>query len=421
MNNRNRPIGRAAAKSELTRINALLKHPHLLIGGLAVQQYHTVRNSQDIDLVCNFETAQTIVAQLYNSLDWKVVEKHEDEYRPSFEITHKFKASEVGTIIFGPKISERESYQYIDWTALLKGAKPFRSGDKEFSNILVPQAHALAYTKFVSFLGRRGVAAKIEADLTDFVDLTNHEGFSVSLFYDLLRGSTAVDDITAQFASKIGPYRGILDKSCLQRIGEVLSQSDGNSRESRTEENGVVNSDVGAPELLAWDAITSTLNSLHRRIEVEFEPDMILTMSGPGSIAACYCMSINLRNVPLLVAATFPVKSKDGPSAKMFASLAKRSDWELVTTPKWMIYLPNLLRQDSEKPPKRPRRILIIDDRVISGESQRAVSTLLTSRGFDVRRAAMIASHSATDELHFVGTVREGNYYFPWGSKHGRS
>ena len=54
-------IDRAIAKEELARINGVLKEPHLLIGGLAVQQYHVTRDSKDIDLICSFEIADEII------------------------------------------------------------------------------------------------------------------------------------------------------------------------------------------------------------------------------------------------------------------------------------------------------------------------------------------------------------------------
>jgi hypothetical protein len=72
------PIDRAIAKDELARINDVLMEPHVLIGGLAVQQYHASRNSKDIDLVCRFETARTILEKLYPSIDWIVEDRQQD-------------------------------------------------------------------------------------------------------------------------------------------------------------------------------------------------------------------------------------------------------------------------------------------------------------------------------------------------------
>lgn len=135
----NKPIDRAIAKSELERINDVLQEPHLLIGGLAVQQFYTARDSKDIDLVCEFETARQILDALYPSRDWKVEDKQGNEYRPSFQIRHK--VENLGTIIFGPKISERTPYSHIDWNALKQGAEPFETASGHLKNILVPPAH----------------------------------------------------------------------------------------------------------------------------------------------------------------------------------------------------------------------------------------------------------------------------------------
>lgn len=215
-----KPIDRAIAKRELARINVVLRSPRLLIGGLAVQQYYAARISRDIDLVCDFQTTQLLLDTLYPSNDWKVIDKQNDEYRPSFRITHK--VDDFGAIIFGPKISEREPYAHIDWARLMAGAKPFAGPSGPLENILVPSAHALAYTKFISFLGRHAPNTKVQADLKDLVDLSNTEDFSVSLFYDLLRMSRAFEEITRNFRVKAAQYQELLARSCLNGIAAAF-------------------------------------------------------------------------------------------------------------------------------------------------------------------------------------------------------
>lgn len=217
----NRPIDIAVAKKELQRINDELSTPHLLIGGLAVQQYHLARHSKDIDLVCSFDTARQLLDILYPSRDWKVHDKQNDEYRPSFQIEHK--VEEYGVIIFGPKISERKSYEYIEWERLKRDARPFNGPTGPLQNILVPSAHGLAYTKFISFLGRIAPEAKIRADLKDLVDLTNNENFSVSRFFDLLRSSRSFSDLSADFRSKVQNYKDVLEQSCLAALSPLFS------------------------------------------------------------------------------------------------------------------------------------------------------------------------------------------------------
>jgi len=218
-----KPIDRAVAKGELKRIDDVLDEPHVLIGGLAVQQYYPARVSKDIDLICDFATAQRILEELYPSRDWRVHDGQKDEYRPSFQIEHK--VNDLGTIIFGPKISERAPYSHIDWDSLKKDAQPFAMGEETLQNILVPGVHALAYTKFISFLGRHLPTEKVTADLKDFADLTNHELFSVSLFYDLVRRSGSAAELLSDFRAK-SASSDVAKTSCLHDISAAFEKTD---------------------------------------------------------------------------------------------------------------------------------------------------------------------------------------------------
>ena len=219
MTKKRKLIERAVAKKELERIDAVLVGPHLLIGGLAVQQYYSARISHDIDLVCDFEVAQTILRKLYPSKDWKVEDSKNDDYRPSCRIRHK--VDDIGTIIFGPKISEREPYRHLDWGALVVGARPFKGTNQDLDHVLVPPPHALAYAKMISFLCRQSPDDKVATDLQDFCDLTNHEEFSVTLFYDLLRRSRASDELISTFRKKAGNYAELAEASCLHSLSEL--------------------------------------------------------------------------------------------------------------------------------------------------------------------------------------------------------
>lgn len=209
----NKPLDRGIAKAEIERINNSLQLPHLLIGGLAVQQYCTHRNSKDIDLVCEFEVSQILIKNLYPSLEWDVIELNEDDYRPCFRITHK--SQDKGEIIFGPKITERSPYDYINWNDLERGAKPFKYKKNELKNILIPPPHALAYMKFISFLGRFSHEKKRRQDLEDFTDLTNHREFSATDLYGLLTRSDNFEDLVTDFKGKSAIYQDILGRSCL--------------------------------------------------------------------------------------------------------------------------------------------------------------------------------------------------------------
>jgi hypothetical protein len=216
----NEPIERAIAAKELSRINATLASPHLLIGGLAVQQYHVARTSHDIDLVCSFAVAQSLLTELYPSGSWRIEDKRRDDYRPAYEITHRFE--QLGTIKFGPKIAQREPYEHINWSALIQRSRPYVGAEGELPNIRVPSPDGLAFTKLISFVSRLDQEKKARADLADFVDLTNHNAFSASHLLDLLRGTGMCDELMSRFRRASRPYREIVEDSCLFSLSQLF-------------------------------------------------------------------------------------------------------------------------------------------------------------------------------------------------------
>lgn len=213
------PIPQAEAKVQLERINDSVESPLLLIGGLAVQQYHPARSSHDIDLVCPYEEARRIL-DLYPSKDWRVEDENDDEYRPAYRITNKVR--DVGTILFGPKITEREPYANLNWDDIRLGATPFRYAGAVFENVLVPTADALAFSKLIAFLERGSNHLKVGQDLQDFVDLTNSDRFSSSAFYDQLRRTEAAPELLRRFAAKSADFSSTLEASSLIALARLL-------------------------------------------------------------------------------------------------------------------------------------------------------------------------------------------------------
>lgn len=215
-------IPRAAAKDELVRLNNFLEKPYIIIGGLAVQQYITSRNSVDIDLVCEFDTVRAILEQLYPTKDWYIRDVHDDDYRPTYEIEHRHKKKQ-GKIIFGPKVLERGGYANLDWDELAENAKPFFHNSQSLQNILVPPAHALAYSKLISIIGRdQNNIIKISKDFKDFSDLTNCSQFSLSKFWDILRASDETGSIREQFRVRLQNFPHVLDDCCIFSIAEMF-------------------------------------------------------------------------------------------------------------------------------------------------------------------------------------------------------
>ena len=187
-------IGIKDAKKELVRINSVLVKPHILIGGLAVNQYDVSRLSTDIDLVVDFSTASDIIKKLYPSLHWNVIDRNDDEIRPSYEIINR--ANPELVIRFGPKILQREPYELLKWNLLFNGANNFTYQNNKLENILVPSPVYLSFTKLISYIARKSTnPAKATADLHDFCNLTNRDSWNAIDFYTIVANVNAFDYI----------------------------------------------------------------------------------------------------------------------------------------------------------------------------------------------------------------------------------
>ncbi len=216
-----RIIDFAVAKDELTRINATLKSPILLVGGMAVQQYRVTRSSKDLDLVWDHELGTATLDQLYPSEEWEVCEENDDEFRPSYRIRHR--TCDLGEIAIGPKITQREPYKYIDWAALLPEARPFRYKKTELRNILVPSATGLAYTKLLSFIDRRAKRPdKGRQDLKDFVDLSNDHHFAPILFLALIQKGAAAEYVRTNLRLNDAAEIDLFGKSSIAALQNVF-------------------------------------------------------------------------------------------------------------------------------------------------------------------------------------------------------
>jgi len=215
------PIEIQVAKEELVRINDLLPAPRLLIGGLAVQRYVVTRKSKDIDLVCDYEEARRLARSLYPSHEWDVVEVNDDAYRPSFHITHHHKP--VGEILFGPKVTERAPYSFIDWDTLMQNATPYVFQGVPLLNIQIPCCSDLAYTKLISFLSRsRDKVAKRLNDLEDLADLSNHREFSTRDLLAMISRTGAEKYVHDGFVLDDNE-EAIFSKSSIRRQASIFS------------------------------------------------------------------------------------------------------------------------------------------------------------------------------------------------------
>lgn len=214
------PIDIAVAKESLQKIDQALNTPHILIGGLAVEQFYKGRDSQDIDLVCDHKTSKALL-RLFPNNDWDIEDNNDDAYRPSYKITHQIKKGIV--IKFGPKISEREPYNYLNWEDFRKGATPFKYKGNEYTNILTPPSESLSFTKLVSAVERKHKSvSKSVQDFEDFINLSNHKSFNMNKFVHLLKKAEFDYDFVKDLSKLIIEYSDQWELSNLKYLLDTL-------------------------------------------------------------------------------------------------------------------------------------------------------------------------------------------------------
>ncbi len=275
-------IDRASAKDELARIDGILTSPYLLIGGLAVQQYDTTRVSKDIDLICDFATIQGLLGSLYPSKDWQISDHTNDDYRPSYHISHRH--AQQGEIVFGPKVKERGNYEFLDWVELGEEAIPFEHKGSKFPNILVPLPHALAYSKLVSVVGRNAShEEKIRQDLNDLSSLTNHKLFNLAEFWDLIKRHDPSGSLREQFRDRSSRFSDVLKKSCLHDLTTLFF----GTKLLSIEQLGILEASVPGlvRVMVVADRIEKPEGSLSRAVEDNFAKNVKYLFLVSGSKA----------------------------------------------------------------------------------------------------------------------------------------
>jgi nicotinamidase/pyrazinamidase len=126
-------------------------------------------------------------------------------------------------VFIGPKFTEREPYSYIDWDSLFPDSVPFTIKGVPLPHVLVPSASGLAYTKLLSFIGRRVTnPAKARQDLQDFVNLSNHKDFALILFLSHTVKSHSAEYIEAHLSQVSLEEAQILAQSSLGQVGKLL-------------------------------------------------------------------------------------------------------------------------------------------------------------------------------------------------------
>lgn len=159
---------------------------------------------------------------------------------------------------------------------------------------------------------------------------------------------------------------------------------------------------------LSWDDLTVAALDLAQKVTKEFQPDLIYALSARGTAVSLMALPELGCNLPLYVGLA--------EDEKHHKFCFRPDAFEQLKTTKWTLHVPVALFCNSK------RKVLVVDDFVMSGDSLKAVVDLLVSKGFDqqnIKTAAIVSTRVAADAgkaPNFTWlNVPDANFYFPWG------
>lgn len=210
----------ALAKDKLREIDETLADNYLLIGGIAVNHFVKSRDSHDIDLICTHDQSYKVL-EVFRSDEWNITDGNDDPTRPAYVAQNKKDPRVI--LKFGPKIVERGAYKYLDWDVLAEKRIPLTHQNVPLKHISIPSAAYLAYSKLISFFLRADPAKKMQ-DLTDFVNLSNSDEFSYTLFISILERLGAAELVRENYLTFMDAYKKSGVTSLLFRLSSIFSE-----------------------------------------------------------------------------------------------------------------------------------------------------------------------------------------------------
>jgi hypothetical protein len=161
----------------------------------------------------------------------------------------------------------------------------------------------------------------------------------------------------------------------------------------------------------SWHEVERGATYLLRKAEEVFHPQIIMMISIESAIITGIAMTKFPRLLP-----TYLVMLENKTGRKFDPTVIPK-DHSPIETSKWNIYIPNQVCKEHDK------RILIIDDRVLTGNIQREMRKFLESKGFKkenimfislVCASTAITSNNAPDLYYYKNPYEE--FDFPYGS-----
>lgn len=155
-----------------------------------------------------------------------------------------------------------------------------------------------------------------------------------------------------------------------------------------------------------WADIAFGVRKIGRTAFRDFQPDLMLSLSGPGSIVSNLILIDTVRYMPLYVG----ISERNPPPAGGCRPNYQRT----VATSRWITYVPDDVFRFASQ------RILICDDCVITGDTLARLVALLVENGFpreNIRTASLFVTELALaaglgPDVYWM-KVQDSEFYLP--------
>lgn len=167
-----------------------------------------------------------------------------------------------------------------------------------------------------------------------------------------------------------------------------------------------------------WDEVLNAINDIIKQLkcideEKRFIPDVIFVPNIKSTIIASYLTNYFDTYIPTLLGLSI-FKKRYPPKVK--ENILSSDSYIYFETAKWYVYLPMNLFDYNKK------KVLIVDDFVMSGEYLSSLKELLVNNGFDKKNIKTmclaiteVAIGSKKGPDYYWKVVNPGALYFPWG------
>lgn len=159
---------------------------------------------------------------------------------------------------------------------------------------------------------------------------------------------------------------------------------------------------------LSWAELQAGTHDLCKQFRGNFKPEVILTPNLRGGIISHLVMDNYDYHIPVFVGQIF--------WRKLGGEITRIPNHFEIETGKWILYIPEALLEFKDK------RLLIVDDFAMSGDTLANVKQLLISKGFNpeliktvslVTTKVAIQNNKAAD--YYWKASEDDSFFFPWG------